>query len=162
MSLKFKRTSTQPSTPSATNNPAHDFCGLDGLLTPDERAIRDKVRAFAETEIRPIIADYWERDETPFELLPKLAALNLAGGTIKGYGCAGLSAVAAGLVSMELTRGDGSVATLARCHDQVGGDTRRQLYDVFGASAEPEGGDRVAAHLEVLSQRLQGSGESQG
>ena len=57
---------------------------------------------------------------------------------------------------------DGSVATLARCHDQVGGDTRRQLYDVFGASAEPEGGDRVAAHLEVLSQRLQGSGESQG
>lgn len=116
MSLKFKRTSTQPSTPSATNNPAHDFCGLDGLLTPDERAIRDKVRAFAETEIRPIIADYWERDETPFELLPKLAALNLAGGTIKGYGCAGLSAVAAGLVSMELTRGDGSVATLFGVH----------------------------------------------
>jgi hypothetical protein len=57
---------------------------------------------------------------------------------------------------------DRSVATLARCHDQVGGDTRRQLYDVFGASAEPEGGDRVAAHLEVLSQWLQGSGGSQG
>ncbi|MCW1967606.1 MAG: acyl-CoA dehydrogenase family protein [Anaerolineae bacterium] len=116
MSLKFKRTSTQTSPQNAPINPAHDFCNLDGLLTPDERAVRDKARAFAETEIRPIIADYWERDETPFALLPKLAALNLAGGTIKGYDCPGLSAVAAGLVSMELTRGDGSVATLFGVH----------------------------------------------
>lgn len=51
---------------------------------------------------------------------------------------------------------DRSVATLARCHDQVGGDTRRKLYDVFAASAGPEGEGSVAAHLEVLSHRLQG------
>ena len=86
------------------------------MLTQDERDLRDKARDFAEREIRPIIADYWERDETPFELLPKLAALNFTGGTIKGYGCPGMSAVAAGLMSMELTRGDGSVATLFGVH----------------------------------------------
>ena len=97
-------------------NPAHDICNLDGLLTQDERDLRDKARDFAEREIRPIIADYWERDETPFELLPKLAALNFTGGTIKGYGCPGMSAVAAGLMSMELTRGDGSVSTLFGVH----------------------------------------------
>lgn len=55
---------------------------------------------------------------------------------------------------------DRSVTTLARCHDQVGGDTRRQLYAVFGAAAEPQGEGGVAAHLEVLSQDLQDSGAS--
>lgn len=58
-------------------------------------------------------------------------------------------------------RWDRSVTTLARCHDQVGGDTRRKLYDVFGASAEPGGGGRIAAHLELLSRRLRGSSASQ-
>jgi hypothetical protein len=53
-------------------------------------------------------------------------------------------------------RWDCAVATLARCHDQVGGDTRRKLYDVFAASAGPEGEGSVADHLEVLSHRLQG------
>lgn len=130
--LKFKRLLSNNSNSNTANldlpiqtlntkiqnpiNPAHDFCNLDGLLTQDERDLRDKARDFAEREIRPIIADYWERDETPFELLPKLAALNFTGGTIKGYGCPGMSAVAAGLMSMELTRGDGSVATLFGVH----------------------------------------------
>lgn len=50
---------------------------------------------------------------------------------------------------------DDSVSTLARCHEQVGGDTRRQLYEVFGACADPEGKGRVAAELEMLGQRLQ-------
>ena len=117
-------------------NPAHDFCNLDGLLTQDERDLRDKARDFAEREIRPIIADYWERDETPFALLPKLAALNFAGGTIKGYGCPGMSAVAAGLMSMELTRGDGSVATLFGVHSGLamysiaflGSETQKQQW----------------------------------
>lgn len=35
----------------------------------------------------PVIADYWERAEFPFELLPKLSALGLGGATIQGYGC---------------------------------------------------------------------------
>jgi len=73
---------------------------------------------------------------------------------------AAVETLAAGLgrgevISAELW--DRSVTALARCHDQVGGDTRRQLYDVFGASADPQGEGRVAAHLEVLSQELQGS-----
>ncbi len=76
---------------------------------------------------------------------------------------AAVETLAAGLVRGEVISAelwDRSVTTLARCHDQVGGDTRRQLYDVFGASAEPQGEGGVAAHLEVLSQDLQDSGAS--
>lgn len=88
-----------------------DFYLFDELLTDDERAIRDRVRRFCDEEVLPIINPYWERGEFPFELVPKLAELNVAGGPIAGYGCPGMSSVAAGLVSMELSRGDGSVAT---------------------------------------------------
>ncbi len=69
-----------------------DYYLLDELLTDEERAIRDRVRAFFDAEVRPIINDYWERAEFPFALVPKIAELGLAGGTIEGYGCPGMSA----------------------------------------------------------------------
>jgi glutaryl-CoA dehydrogenase len=88
-----------------------DFYHFDAMLAPEEREIRERVRAFCDEEVLPIINDYWERGEFPFELIPKLAALNLAGGTITGYGCPGLSNMAVGVGAMELSRGDGSIET---------------------------------------------------
>ena len=75
---------------------ATDFYLLDERLTDEERAIRDRLRAFCDREVTPIINDYWERAEFPFELVPKIAELGLAGGVIDGYGCPGMSATAAG------------------------------------------------------------------
>ena len=70
----------------------------------------------ATKEVTPLINDYWDRAEFPFELVPKLAGLGIAGGTIEGYGCPGMSAVAAGLVAAELARADGSVGTFNGVH----------------------------------------------
>src|SRR5579859_2784445 len=89
---------------------------MDELLTEEERGVRDKVRAFCDREVIPIINDYWERAEFPFELIPKLAGLNIAGANIQGYGCPGMSAVAAGLLALELARGDASVCTFFGVH----------------------------------------------
>lgn len=89
-----------------------DYYLLDELLTGEERAVREKVRAFVDREVLPVIGEYWERGEPPLSLLPALAGLNLCGGTIEGYGCPGLSAVADGLVNMELSRGDGGLHIL--------------------------------------------------
>jgi glutaryl-CoA dehydrogenase len=88
-----------------------DLFGLDGLLTEEEREVRDRVRAFSEAEVIPIMGGCWERAEFPFQVVPKLAELGICGDTVEGYGCAGLSAVGAGLAAMELARGDGSVYT---------------------------------------------------
>jgi glutaryl-CoA dehydrogenase len=96
-----------------------DFFFLDDLLTEEERDVRDRVRSFCENDLTPIINDYWEREEFPFELLPKIAALNIAGTTIEGYGCPKMSATAAGLVSRELARGDGGVTTFFAVHSGV-------------------------------------------
>ena len=89
-----------------------DFYLIDELLTEEEHGIRDKVRAFCDKEVIPIINDYWERGQVPFEIIPKLGALKLAGGSIKGYGCPGMSTIAAGLVLQELSRADASVCVV--------------------------------------------------
>lgn len=93
-----------------------DFFCLDELLTPEERAVRDRVRRFCDDQVIPVINGYWERAEFPFDLVPGIAALGIAGGTLREHGCAGLSALASGLVSMELGRGDASVATFVGVH----------------------------------------------
>src|SRR5215213_1806582 len=88
-----------------------DLFALDDQLTEEEREIRDRVRSFSDKEVIPIMADCWERGEFPFHLVPKLAMLGISGDTVREYGCAGLTAVGAGLAAMELARGDGSVYT---------------------------------------------------
>ncbi len=146
-----------------------DFYRMDELLTPEERSIRDKVRAFCDREVTPIINDYWERAEFPFELVPKLAALNIAGGTIEGYGCPGMSTVASGLVALELARGDASICTFFGVHSglamssiqMLGSEEQRQQWlpamarmEKIGAFAltEPNHGSDAVA-LETRAHR---------
>ena len=93
-----------------------DYYLTEELLTDEEKEIRDRVRSFADREVIPVINDYWERAEFPFEMIPKIAALNIAGGTIKNYDCPGMSEVASGLVAVELARGDGSLNTFFGVH----------------------------------------------
>ncbi len=95
---------------------ASDYYLLDERLTGEERAIRDKVREFGQQEVLPVINDHWERAEFPFELVPKLAELGVAGTTIEGHGCPGMSRLAAGIVSRELARADGSFNTFFGVH----------------------------------------------
>ncbi|GLJ42878.1 hypothetical protein SUGI_0888810 [Cryptomeria japonica] len=93
-----------------------DYYQLDDLLTLEEKAIRKKVREVVEAEIAPIIAKYWERAEFPFEIVPKLANIKVAGGTIKGYGCPGLSVVGSALAMAEIARVDASCSTFIMVH----------------------------------------------
>ena len=88
-----------------------DYYLLDELLTDEARAVRDRVRAFVDSDLLPVINDYWDRAEFPWPLVPKLAGLGLAGYTIEGYGCPGLSPLELGMVTLELARGDGSITT---------------------------------------------------
>ena len=93
-----------------------DFYLLDDMLSTQERDLRDRVREFCDREVLPIVNDYWERADFPFELVPKLAELNVAGTTIQGHGCPGMSPLGAGIVSRELARADGSINTFFGVH----------------------------------------------
>src|ERR1700757_3290841 len=56
-----------------------DYFLMKDQLTDHELEIMGKVRAFGEAEILPIVNEYWERGEFPFDVIPKLAALNIVG-----------------------------------------------------------------------------------
>jgi glutaryl-CoA dehydrogenase len=101
------------STPPADGRPplGTDHFLLDDRLTDEARDVRDRVRAFVDRDLLPIINGYWEAADFPFELVPQLAELGIAGGTIEGYGCPGLGPLAAGMATTELARGDGSINT---------------------------------------------------
>jgi glutaryl-CoA dehydrogenase len=147
---------------SLTQSLGTDFYQMDDLLTAEERAIRDRVRAFCDAEVTPVINDYWERAEFPFTLIPKLAALNVAGGSIQGYSCPGMSALGSGLVALELARGDASICTFFGVHSglamssiaMLGSEAQKQRWlpamarmEKIGAFAltEPDhGSDAVA------------------
>src|SRR5690606_33409098 len=74
-----------------------DFYDVYHKLTPEERAIQLKVRAFMEKEVKPLVNHYWLHDEFPFELIDKMRTLDICGVTYKGYGCPGLSFVMEGV-----------------------------------------------------------------
>jgi glutaryl-CoA dehydrogenase len=96
-----------------------DYYMLNDLLTDDQQALRRRVRDFMDQEVTPIINPYWERAEFPHELVPKLAQLGIAGFQIPGYECPAMSNVTAGVVIMELARGDLSISTFMGVHSAL-------------------------------------------
>ena len=82
--------------------PNGDFYQLVDHLTPEEKAIVKKVRTYMETKVQPVINKYWSDDAFPFELLPSFKELGLGGLGFEGYGCAGVSHVASGLICREI------------------------------------------------------------
>jgi len=83
-----------------------DFYNMDELLDEEERMIRDTVRDFVSSEVIPIIEKHNREATFPKHLIPKMGELGLLGANIQGYGCAGLSSTAYGLIMQELERGD--------------------------------------------------------
>src|SRR3954468_24384753 len=79
-----------------------DFLAVDELLGDDERDIRDTVRSFAEAELLPHVAQWYDEGTLPEDLGPKLGKLGLLGMHLEGYGCAGTSATAYGVACREL------------------------------------------------------------
>jgi glutaryl-CoA dehydrogenase len=123
-----------------------DLYLTDELLTDEERRVRNLLREFCDREVTPVINDYWERAEFPHELVPKIAELGLAGGVIKGHGCPGMSATAAGLVSMEWARADGSIGTFFGVHSNLA----MQSIDMLGSDEQRERLLEPMARLEKI------------
>ncbi len=146
-----------------------DYYLLDDTLSVQERELRDRVRSFCERDVLPIVNDYWERADFPFELVPKLAQLNVVGTTIQGHGCPGMSRLEAGIVARELARADGSLNTFFGVHsglamgaiDLLGSDEQKARWlppmarldkiGAFGLTEPEHGSDSVS--LETAARR---------
>ena len=97
--------------------PNVDFYELSETLPAEEREVVKQVREFMQSKVAPIITKYWVDDAFPFELLPAIKELNIGGVGMEGYGCRGGSELLFGLVAMEMSRFDSSIATFFGVHN---------------------------------------------
>ena len=91
-----------------------DYMGLEGLLTDEERMIRESARKFVNAEVLPIIEQHAQDQTFPAHLIPKMGELGFYGPSLpEEYGCLGVSSVAYGLLMYELERGDSGLRSFA-------------------------------------------------
>ena len=83
-----------------------DILLLDDQLTEEERMIRDAARDYCQEKLMPRVLEANRDEHFDREIMNELGELGLLGSTINGYGCAGASYVAYGLVAREVERVD--------------------------------------------------------
>jgi glutaryl-CoA dehydrogenase len=83
-----------------------DFIDFDSMLNDEEKLARQTARQFVDDQILPIIEKHNREATFPLHLVPQIGELGFFGANLSGYGCAGMSNVAYGLVTQELERGD--------------------------------------------------------
>ncbi|MDQ3910972.1 MAG: acyl-CoA dehydrogenase family protein [Actinomycetota bacterium] len=111
-----------------------DLLNTDALLSDKELAVREEIRSFVEERIKPNIREWWEEAIFPREIVPEMGERGLLGMHLKGYGCAGESAVSYGLACMELEAGDSGLRTFV----SVQGSLAMSAIHKFGSEEQKE------------------------
>jgi len=90
-----------------------DLFALDNHSTEEDRAIAAVVKDYVDTNIKPHVADWFEKGDIPArELARDFGSLGVLGMHLDGYGCAGTSSTAYGLAALELEAGDSGIRSL--------------------------------------------------
>ena len=79
---------------------------LDEQLTPEERLVRDSARDYCQEKLMPRVLQANRKEHFDRAIMTEMGELGLLGPTIQGYGCAGTTYVAYGLVAREVERVD--------------------------------------------------------
>src|SRR6202012_1474882 len=87
-----------------------DFYSYERLLTDPERELLHAVRTFTATEVAPVLLEHWSRATFPFQIVPAMRKLGIAGLPYHGFGCGGQRFLLDGMIAMELARTDCSIA----------------------------------------------------
>ena len=121
-----------------------DAFRLDEQLSEEERMIRDTVRRFVRERYLPRAADLFAKEQFATDLIPEIAAMGLLGGSLTGYGCAGMNTVAYGLAQQELEYGDSGLRSFVSVQGSLamwpiwkyGSEEQKQRFLPMMAAAE--------------------------
>ncbi len=111
-----------------------DFYDIYALLTPAERELLARWRAFLMAEVDPIANEAWERGEFPQHLIPKFGAL-MAETISRGqrhYPV--MRPLTSGMLTMEIARVDPSLASFFGVHRRL---CMQSIY-LYGSEAQKE------------------------
>ena len=109
---------------------------LDEQLDEDERMIRDSTRQFCEDYLAQRVTTDFREEAGDREIIRRMGEMGLLGATIDGYGCAGISQVAYGLIAFEIERIDSAYRSSASVQSSLvmhpihafGTEEQRQKY----------------------------------
>src|SRR5512139_1160728 len=138
------KASQSPMTPTEAEFRWEDPLLLDGELTPEELLVRDSARDYCREKLMPRVLTANREERFDREIMTELGALGMLGPTIDGYGCAGASYVAYGLVAREIERVDSGYRSAASVQSSLvmfpihayGSEAQRQKYLPRLASGE--------------------------
>lgn len=108
-----------------------DFYGLFADVPAADRAFWDRARIFANTTLDEL-NEAWDVARYPLNLVAQLGELDLLTDGVEGPGLTPMSPLAAGLVNMEISRGDGSMGTVIA----VQGGLALRSIALFGSDAQ--------------------------
>ncbi|KIW51402.1 hypothetical protein PV05_10126 [Exophiala xenobiotica] len=83
-----------------------DPLNLSNFLTEEEQAIQETAHSCCQERLLPRVLEAYRQEDYDKTILQEMGELGLLGATIKGYGCAGVSSVASGLITREVERVD--------------------------------------------------------
>lgn len=99
------RRAASTSTEAASFN-WEDPLNFNSLLTEEEQAIQETARSYCQERMLPRVLEAYRKEDYDKKILAEMGELGLLGATIEGYGCAGVSSVASGLITREVERVD--------------------------------------------------------
>jgi len=110
-----------------------DYYAVFADIPADDRAAWDRAQAYVD-EVAPQMADAWDRAEYPLAAARRMGEMDLVVDGIEHPDLTRLSPLAAGLVNMEISRGDGSLGTILA----VQGGLALRTLALFGSAAQQE------------------------
>ncbi|MCB0326099.1 MAG: acyl-CoA dehydrogenase family protein [Bdellovibrionales bacterium] len=90
-----------------------DYVLMTEFFSEEELMVRDTVRNFVSDQVLPVISEHAQKGTFPTDLIPVMGELGLLGANLQGYDCAGMNAIAYGLILQELERGDSGLRSFA-------------------------------------------------
>jgi len=79
---------------------------MESLLTEEEKMVQEEARKYCQGHLLPRVQEANRKEFFHKEIMTEMGERGLLGPTIQGYGCAGLSSVAYGLIAREVERVD--------------------------------------------------------
>ncbi|CAG9941241.1 unnamed protein product [Clonostachys rosea f. rosea IK726] len=83
-----------------------DPLNAKSLLTEDEIAIAETAERYCQERLQPRVLEAYRNEDYDPKILEEMGELGLLGANLEGYGCAGVSTVAAGLITRAVERVD--------------------------------------------------------
>jgi len=143
---------------------------LEDMLSEEERMVRDSARDYAQAKLMPRILEANRHETFDRSIMKEMGELGLLGPMLEGYGCAGVSQVAYGLIAREVERVDSAYRSTLSVQSSLvmypihsfGSEELKQKYlpklasgeliGCFGLT-EPDGGSDPSAMITRLKKK---------